>query len=294
MPIKYDIESYHLLTGDTISYAHVVVDEAQDLSAMELRLVARRTPERSLTVLGDLAQATTVGAQQSWDDAITALGHGKPDARGIERDPQTGYVSPLLLGYRVPEMLLAYANQLLPVAAPHVQVSRSVRAGGNGPNTLKAENIGALLTTVVSEAVRLHSDLGLVGVLAPANMVTTIASAFAQQEVHALDITKHGAIEQGIALVSAEAAKGLEFDAVVVVEPAAIIASGLRFDARGSGASTPIPDIDAQGYRILFVALTRATQQVSIVHCEPLPLELVAGDNGVVVSVVPVDLALEE
>ena len=284
-------EGNHLLTGDTNSYAHVVVDEAQDLSAMELRLVARRTPERSLTVLGDLAQATTVGAQQSWDDAITALGHGKPDARGIERDPQTGYVSPLLLGYRVPEMLLAYANQLLPVAAPHVQVSRSVRAGGSGPNTLKAESIGALLTTVVSEAVRLHSDLGLVGVLAPANMVTTIASAFAQQEVHALDITKHGAIEQGIALVSAEAAKGLEFDAVVVVEPAAIIASGLRFDARGSGASTPIPDIDAQGYRILFVALTRATQQVSIVHYEPLPIELVAGDNGVVVRVVPVDSA---
>jgi DNA helicase IV len=244
-----------------------VVDEAQDLSAMELRLVARRTPERSLTVLGDLAQATTVGAQQSWDEAMAALGHGKSDARGIERQPQTGYISPLLLGYRVPETLLAFANQLLPVAAPHVQRSRSVRTGGAGPSLLGVNAPEVLLDAVVAEAVRLHADVGLVGVLAPATMVTDVAQAFGAAGISALDITKHGAIEQGIALVGAEAAKGLEFDAVVVVEPAAIVASGLLQKSNGQRS-------EAQGYRILFVALTRATQQVSIVHYLPLPAEL--------------------
>ena len=296
-------EANHLLTGDTVAFAHVVVDEAQDLSAMELRLVARRTPERSLTVLGDLAQATTVGAQQSWADAMIALGHGKADARGIERDPQPGYISPLLLGYRVPETLLAYANQLLPIAAPHVQHSRSVRTGGAGPTVLFVDEPENLLAAVVTEAVRLHQDLGLIGVLAPASMVADVASCFAAAGVTALDITKHGAIEQGIALVSAEAAKGLEFDAVIVVEPAAIVASGLRMErlsgltgpnsaaglrsgsGRGSGFVARFvagvgaglegePRSEAQGYRILFVALTRATQHVSIVHSQALPLEL--------------------
>jgi superfamily I DNA/RNA helicase len=105
-----------------------------------------------------------------------------------------------------------------------------------------------------------------------------VASGFAVAGVSALDITKHGAIEQGIALVSAEAAKGLEFDAVVVVEPSAIVASGLRIDHTPGTTTTPgsAPESrsEAQGYRILFVALTRATQHVSIVHNQALPLEL--------------------
>jgi DNA helicase IV len=273
-------EANHLLTGDTVAFAHVVVDEAQDLSAMELRLVARRTPERSLTILGDLAQATTVGAQQSWDEAMLALGHGKADARGIEGEPHTGSISPLLLGYRVPETLLAYANQLLPVAAPHVQHSKSVRTGGQRPTILHVENPSDLLVGVVAEAVRLHEVFGLVGVVAPVSMVADVANEFGAAGVSALDITKHGAIEQGIALVGAEAAKGLEFDAVVVIEPAGIVASGLKLaseDIMGSGATEPLlaGQGEAQGYRILFVALTRATQQVSIVHSRALPAELV-------------------
>ena len=278
-------EANHLLTGDTVSFAHVVVDEAQDLSAMELRLVARRTPERSLTVLGDLAQATTVGAQHTWDEAMVALGHSKSDARGIERNHQTGYISPLLLGYRVPETLLAFANQLLPIAAPHVQQSRSVRTGGAGPSFVFVNDPETLLAAVVAEAARLHEDHGLVGVLAPATMINDVAEAFGAAGVSALDIIKHGAIEQGIALVSAEAAKGLEFDAVVVVEPAAIVNSGLRLGPLEQ-ISTPNSVTgalgqhgEAQGYRILFVALTRATQHVSLVHSEPLPIELRAPER---------------
>jgi DNA helicase IV len=285
-------EANHLLTGDTVSFAHVVVDEAQDLSAMELRLVARRTPERSLTVLGDLAQATTVGAQQSWEQAMVALGHGKSDARGIEREPQRGYISPLLLGYRVPETLLAFANQLLPVAAPYVQHSRSVRTGGDGPSFVEVTDSEGLLAAVVTETVRLRTDLGLVGVLAPASLVAQVAQAFADAGVTALDITKHGAIEQGIALVSAEAAKGLEFDGVVVVEPAAIVSSGQTITQNESPSSRTTkaeddPHAEAQGYRILFVALTRATQQVSVVHHQPLPVELRSPESQ------PAELSIE-
>ena len=291
-------EANHLITGDTVSFAHVVVDEAQDLSAMELRLVARRTPERSITVLGDLAQATTVGAQQSWEAAMTNLGHTKSDARGTERHPQKGYISPLLLGYRVPEALLAYANRLLPIAAPHVTPSQSVRSGGNDPRIVRVESED-LLTQVVREAVRLHEEFGLIGVLAKTSFLGDVAKAFSQAGVHASDITTQGAIEQGIALVGADAAKGLEFDAVVVVEPAAIVASGLSFTSDGSpfipfsqsasfvsfaplegsshvlnGRHSVHPE--AQGYRILFVALTRATQNVTIVHSLELPGELLA------------------
>ena len=216
---------------------------------------------------------------------MVALGHGKSDARGIERNPQTGYISPLLLGYRVPETLLAFANQLLPIAAPHVEHSRSVRTGGAGPSLVFVNDPETLLAAVVAEAARVHEVHGLVGVLAPATRIRDIAKAFGAAGVSAMDITKHGAIEQGIALVSAEAAKGLEFDAVVVVEPAAIVNSGLRlahphyFPALNPVEGALGQHSEAQGYRILFVALTRATQHVSIVHSEPLPIELRAPER---------------
>src|SRR5205807_3671603 len=82
-------EAEALTSGTAVTYGHVVVDEAQDLSAMELRMLARRSPERSMTVLGDLAQATSVGAQERWEDAVEHLGAPRP-----RREE-------LALGYRV-------------------------------------------------------------------------------------------------------------------------------------------------------------------------------------------------
>src|SRR5262249_51380730 len=104
-----EVES--LVNGPAPTYGHVVVDEAQDLSAMELRILARRAVGRSMTVLGDLAQATAPGAQRRWEDAVDHL--GRDDARLEE----------LALGYRVPAAVLDYANRLLPEVAPHVQPS---------------------------------------------------------------------------------------------------------------------------------------------------------------------------
>ena len=103
-------EAEAVLNGVSRTYGHVVVDEAQDLSAMELRAVARRCPSRSMTVLGDLAQATAPGAQSSWEEAVAHLG-----------SPANASIEELELGYRVPKPILDVANRLLPTYAPGVR-----------------------------------------------------------------------------------------------------------------------------------------------------------------------------
>jgi DNA helicase IV len=108
-------EAEFVIGGPPRTFGHVVVDEAQDHSAMELRVLARRTPNRSMTILGDLAQATATGAQTRWTEALAAL------------DAPHGRVAELELGYRVPAPVLEFANRLLPYAAPGVKPSRSVR-----------------------------------------------------------------------------------------------------------------------------------------------------------------------
>ena len=105
-------EAEALLNGVSRTYGHVVVDEAQDLSSMEVRAVARRCPSRSMTVLGDLAQATAPAAQSSWEAVVATL--GAPAAATVEE---------LALGYRVPASIMDVANRLLPEVAPGVRAS---------------------------------------------------------------------------------------------------------------------------------------------------------------------------
>ena len=121
-------EAEAVLNGVGRTYGHAVVDEAQDLSAMELRAVARRCPSRSMTVLGDLAQATAPGAQSSWDDAVVHLG-----------SPPTASIEELELGYRVPAPILDVANRLLPEVAPGVRAARSVRLDGPPPELVPTD-----------------------------------------------------------------------------------------------------------------------------------------------------------
>ncbi|MGH9085337.1 MAG: HelD family protein, partial [Acidimicrobiales bacterium] len=120
-------EAETILNGVARTYGHVVVDEAQDLSAMELRAVARRCPSRSMTILGDLAQATAPAAVAGWPEAVAHLG-----------SPATARIEELEVGYRVPKPILDVASRLLPAAAPGVRPSRSVRLDGSPPAVVRA------------------------------------------------------------------------------------------------------------------------------------------------------------
>jgi DNA helicase IV len=232
-------EAQSLITGPPPAYGHVVVDEAQDLSAMGLRALARRCPTRSMTVLGDLAQATAPAAQASWDSVIGHLG-SPGTARRVDLD----------LGYRVPAPLMDYANQLLPTAAPDVVPTRSVRADGRPPRLVAVGGPAGPAGTG-------GAGDDLVGVTE--RIVAELAAVWGSVGVVAPDAVRHGLRRDLPAtLVAPDEAKGLEFDAVVVVEPAAI------------GSSTD----GARNLRLLYVALTRAVQELVVVHGDPLPLPL--------------------
>jgi DNA helicase IV len=228
-------EAQALVAGLTRTYGHVVVDEAQDLSDMELRMVGRRTPQRSMTVLGDLAQATSVGAQSSWDTALQHL------TGGLERN---GKVAELTLGYRVPATILEVANELLPVAAPNVTPSRSVRSAGRVPTII-------VPAALLAEVQRLRGEWATVAVIAPEFEMDEVLVALA--DVNPADSRKGRALEEeGVTVLGAVASKGLEFDAVVVVNRQSIIKE--------------FGDDAARGSRALYVALTRAVQELVLVE----------------------------
>ena len=133
-------EARDLLEGHTSTYGHVVVDEAQDLSPMQLRMIGRRAPSGSVTLLGDLAQATAAWSHATWADVAAHL--PQPDGRR-SRD--------LTLGYRVPGLVLDFAARLLPEAAPMVPATESVRVGRRAPRLLAVEDAD-LFATAAAEA----------------------------------------------------------------------------------------------------------------------------------------------
>ena len=255
-------EAEALTTGTPVTYGHVVVDEAQDLTSMELRLLARRTPERSMTVLGDLAQATAVGAQSNWDDVLHHL--VAQEARQTVVAPEAerrsrARIEELGVGYRVPAAILDFANRLLPVAAPHLRPSRSVRTAGDPPLVLSVATDG-LAHAVATEVGALAQRWTTVGVIAPMSGLDSIAAALRAAAIDFTDARRQ-TLSDSVTLLPPASAKGLEFDAVVVVEPARIVAE------------------EPSGVRVLYVALTRAVQHLGILHAEPLP-ELIRGGSG--------------
>lgn len=237
-------EAEALLNGVGRTYGHAVVDEAQDLSAMALRAVARRCPSRSMTVLGDLAQATEPAAQTSWEDAVVHLG-----------SPATASVEELELGYRVPRPILDVANRLLPAVAPGVRAARSVRVEGSAPRVVSAsgEELADQVAAVVAE---MAVQWGSVGVISPSVLADGVADALSRASV-LFGTGARGGLGDVVTLLAPPEAKGLEFDAVVVVEPSQVYE-------------------DERGGRLLYIALTRAVQELAIVHARPLPAALVA------------------
>lgn len=260
----------------TTSLGHLILDEAQDLSPMQLRAVGRRASTGSLTVLGDLAQGTTPWSTRSWDESLTHL--GKPDA----------HLEELTRGFRVPAAVIEYAATLLPHIAPGLGLPESVRtnrgrlevrrarrsdgAGAGAADAGATDDAGTLdevavdartLDEVAIDAVHRALELpGTVGVIVadtqvPA-LVEQLTSAGLEHDVLGA-AGREPEEDHRIQLVAATLAKGLEFDQVVVVEPADIVASE--------------PDTRT-GLRRLYVVLTRAVSGLTVVHDAPLPAEL--------------------
>jgi DNA helicase IV len=226
----------------TPGYGHVIVDEAQDLSPMQCRAVARRLAAGSLTVLGDLAQATSPWSAADWSQTLAGL--GRPDTA----------VRPLTRGYRVPGEVLDFANRLLPLIAPGLPAATAVR---RDPGALRLHPVSSLagpLADVVDELAAAEGSTGVVCADAAVPEVVAMLTA-AGLPVEAL--TDDGRAPGRISVVPAGLVKGLEFDHVVVVEPAAIVAA------------------EPRGLHRLYVVLTRAVSSLVVLHRGELP-ELLA------------------
>ncbi|MFD0056970.1 HelD family protein [Streptomyces sp. NPDC127168] len=219
-------------------YGHIVVDEAQDLSPMECRAIARRCAFGSLTVLGDLAQGTTPWAARSWAGTLAHL--GRPDAA----------VVPLTTGFRVPREVVGLANRLLARLDVDVPPARSLR--GDGELTLREVAPGAVPGAVVEAVRHALTREGSVGVVAADADVPRLREALDAAGIEAAGPEVPGA---RAVLLPASVVKGLEYDHVVAVEPAAIAAEG------PSG----------RGLHRLYVVLTRAVSRLDVVHGRPLP-----------------------
>ncbi|TDC87488.1 AAA family ATPase [Actinomadura sp. 7K507] len=224
----------------TSSLGHLVVDEAQDLSAMQLRALGRRCGTGSATVLGDLAQGTTAWSARSWKEVLTHLG-------------QEGDVTELTLGFRVPGTVLDYAARLLPHVAPGLERPRSLRPG---PGALDVRRVPDLVPAVAGAAREALARPGSVGLIVPDAAAAGYAAAL---EAAGLEHTVLGPGSDGggrLLVVPAALAKGLEYDHVIVAEPAAIAAA------------------EARGLARLYVVLTRAVTSLTVLHEDDLPSEL--------------------
>lgn len=224
------------------AYGHVVVDEAQDLSPMQLRAIGRRQ-QRSVTLLGDLAQATTPWASRTWDEALGHLGVGEASVETLRK------------AFRVPGSVLAVANRLLPSIAPALQPAIAVR---DSTDALAAVRVGAgeVPAAVAAHVAASLARPGSVGVIVADDRVPAIG-----RELRALGIDWAGvdAMAEGarVTVLSAGQAKGLEFDEVVLAEPEQLAAAG-----------------DVKLLRLLYIAVTRAVLRLVLVQAGPLPAPL--------------------
>jgi len=214
-------EASALLDGAPRSYGHVIVDEAQDLSPMQLLAISRRAVDGSLTILGDVAQATGPVVYRRWEELEPYL------LDGAEFE-----IEELRHAYRVPAEIMDFALPLLDEIAPEVEPPVAYRKGGEAPRLVEVSE-EELLETALREAVALEDLDGMLAVIVPRTLAAPDEFPFP--------------------ILTPRQAKGLEFDHVVVVEPAAIADDGDR------------------GLRELYVALTRPTKTLVVVHARPLP-----------------------
>jgi len=221
-------EARVLLEGPARTYGHVIVDEAQDLSPMQLYAISRRSVDGSLTILGDVAQATGPVVYRGWRELEPYL----PEGAEVS-------IEELRHAYRVPAEIMELALPLLDVIAPDMERPLAYRRGGELPRLVLVAD-AELVPVALREAAALAELDGLVAVIVPRALAPDASGGDVFDELV-------------VPVLTPRQAKGLEFDHVVVVEPAAIAGEG------------------AGGLRELYVALTRPTRTLVVVHARPLP-----------------------
>ena len=261
------------------AYGHVVVDEAQDLSPMQLRMVARRSLSASMTLVGDIAQATGAVVPASWGEVVSNLAPRR-EWKLLE----------LSVNYRTPSEIMDLAAQVLGAVDPSMRPPESVRSSGRLPRVLRANNaggIGELLELAVGALGDEIADLvartaaghaarsggsyapppaggvaatpaaweGTLAVITAPSIIADVSRALGDAGIP-FGVAGREALDRSITVLSVDDAKGLEFDSVVVVEPERVAAESL------------------QGLRGLYVAFTRATQSLAVVHSDELPVHL--------------------
>ena len=230
-------EARALLEGPDRPHGHLIVDEAQDLTPMQLRMLARRS-SGAVTVLGDIAQSSGPIAYTGWNELVRWLA---PDIAPT--------VEELRLAYRVPAEVMELALPLLPLIAPGVAPPIAYRGGDEPPRFVRVAP-GEVVASAVREAGREAVRDGRTGLIAPETILRAIEPLLPHPD------SAFDELASPIQALTPRAAKGLEFDRVVLVEPSLIAAGGV------------------EGLRALYVALTRATKTLVVVHAEPLPEQL--------------------
>jgi len=239
------LDEAHRLVGPTSgknkdhqlrTYGHIVIDEAQDLSPMQLQMVARRSLGGSMTIVGDIAQATSAWAHESWESVTEHL----PTPKGITRHELT-------VGYRLPGPLMDLAAKVLAKAMPDLKPPVAVRSEGDPPQFVETdpENFGAALAAAI------HTERDTIGA---GNIAVICATGAADDVSGFLDeagiehgVAYAGALEREVSVIEVSMVKGLELDAAIVIEPDSIV------------------EHEPQGMCSLYVALTRATRRLTII-----------------------------
>jgi DNA helicase IV len=235
----------------TWAYGHVIVDEAQELSAMAWRMIARRVPTRSMTVVGDVAQTGSPAGARSWKSMLDRI------AAGRWREER------LTVNYRTPSEIMAVATAVLAAVAPGEVPPESVRSEGTGPSAIRVEP--GSLATRLAEVTR--GDLSTMGgpeggrlaVIVPDARVASVAAI----PPEAIPGDQPESLDSAAALLTVTQAKGLEFDRVILADPAGIVAQS------------------PNGGHDLYVAITRATHRLTVIHEGDLPgpLRSLASDD---------------